>query len=109
MPDFSLPKLEEKIQKFWEANNVLERSLAFRKGKKKFVFYEGPPTANGLPHIGHFLTRAFKDFFVRYKTMRGFFVPRQAGWDTHGLPVEIELEKELGLKNKKEIEKYGIA
>ena len=110
---FNLTKVEEKIQKFWEANSILEKSLALRRvqGKKtkKFVFYEGPPTANGLPHIGHFLTRAFKDLFIRYKTMRGFFVPRRAGWDTHGLPVEIEVEKELGLKNKKEIEKYGIA
>ena len=107
--NFNLTKIEGKIQKFWEANNILNKSLESRKGKKKFVFYEGPPTANGLPHIGHFLTRAFKDLFVRYKTMRGFFVPRKAGWDTHGLPVEIEVEKELGLKNKKEIEKYGIA
>ncbi|MBI2003402.1 MAG: class I tRNA ligase family protein [Parcubacteria group bacterium] len=109
MPDFSLTKIEEKIQKFWEANAVSEKILSRNKGKKKFVFYEGPPTANGLPHIGHFLTRAFKDLFVRYKTMRGFFVPRRAGWDTHGLPVEIEVEKKLGLKNKKEIEEYGIA
>ncbi len=109
MPNFNLTKIEEKIQKFWEDNNVPEKILAFREEAKKFIFYEGPPTANGLPHIGHFLTRAFKDLFVRYKTMQGFFVPRRAGWDTHGLPVEIEVEKKLGLKNKKEIEKYGIA
>ncbi len=109
MPEFNLTKIEEKVQKFWQTNNVLKKSLALRQGKKKFVFYEGPPTANGLPHIGHFLTRAFKDLFIRYKAMRGFFVPRRAGWDTHGLPVEIEVEKELGLKSKKEIEKYGIA
>ena len=109
MPEFNLTKIEEKIQKFWGANNVLEKSLKSRKGKKNFIFYEGPPTANGLPHIGHFLTRAFKDLFVRYKTMQGFFVPRRAGWDTHGLPVEIEVEKSLGLKSKKEIEEYGIA
>ena len=106
---FNLTKIEEKIQKLWEANDILEKSLAFRRGRKKFVFYEGPPTANGLPHIGHFLIRAFKDLFVRYKTMAGFFVVRKAGWDTHGLPVEIEVEKELGLKNKKEVKKYGIA
>ena len=88
----------------------MEKNLALRQAQgKKFIFYEGPPTANGLPHIGHFLTRAFKDLFIRYKTMRGFFVPRRAGWDTHGLPIEIEIEKELGLKSKKEIEKYGIA
>ncbi|TSC90309.1 MAG: isoleucyl-tRNA synthetase [Parcubacteria group bacterium Gr01-1014_2] len=107
--EFNLTKIEEKIQKFWEASNIPEKILGLRKGKRKFVFYEGPPTANGLPHIGHFLTRAFKDLFIRYKTMQGFFVPRRAGWDTHGLPVEIEVEKELGLKSKKEIEKYGIA
>ena len=109
MSEFNLTKIEEKIQKFWEVNNILNKSLESRKGKKRFVFYEGPPTANGLPHIGHFLTRAFKDLFVRYKTMQGFFVPRKAGWDTHGLPVEIEVEKELGFKNKKDIENYGIA
>ncbi len=109
MPDFNLTKIEEKIQKSWEANNIPEKILDFRKDKKKFVFFEGPPTANGMPHLGHFETRAFKDLFVRYKTMAGFNVGRKAGWDTHGLPVEIEVEKELGLKNKKEIEKYGIA
>jgi isoleucyl-tRNA synthetase len=105
----NLIKIEEKIQKFWEANNILKKILNFRKGAKKFIFYEGPPTANGMPHFGHLETRAFKDIFIRYKTMRGFFVPRKAGWDTHGLPVEIEVEKNLGLKSKKEIEKYGIA
>ena len=113
MSDFNLTRIEEKIQKFWEANNVLNKSLALRQAQgkkaKKFIFYEGPPTANGLPHIGHFLTRAFKDLFVRYKTMQGFSVNRKAGWDTHGLPVEIEVEKELGFKNKKDIENYGIA
>lgn len=100
---------EQKILDFWEQNDVFERSLESRKKGKKFVFFEGPPTANGLPHIGHFLTRIYKDLYGRYKTMRGFYVLRKAGWDTHGLPVEIEIEKELGIKNKKDIENYGIA
>ncbi len=106
---FNLPKAEEKILEFWKTNRIFEKSLQLRKNKKKFVFFEGPPTANGKPHIGHFLTRAFKDVILRYKTMRGYYVPRRAGWDTHGLPVEIEVEKQLGLKSKKEIEEYGIA
>ena len=106
---FDLKKLEQNILKFWKENKIFERSLENRKKAKRFVFWEGPPTANGLPHIGHFLTRVYKDVYGRYKTMRGFFVLRKAGWDTHGLPVEIEVEKELGFKNKKDIEKYGIA
>lgn len=109
MPDLDLNKIEEKILKFWRVNKIFKKSLANRKGKKKFIFYEGPPTANGPPHIGHFETRAFKDLFLRYKTMRGFYAGRRAGWDTHGLPVEIEVEKELGIKSKPEIEKFGIA
>ncbi|MDP2705760.1 MAG: class I tRNA ligase family protein, partial [bacterium] len=83
--------------------------MAKNKGKKPFVFYEGPPTANGRPHLGHVIARVFKDIIPRYKTMNGYFVPRQAGWDTQGLPVEIEVEKKLGFKSKKDIEKYGIA
>lgn len=106
---FNLPSEEEKILKFWEENQVFAKSLAQNRRKKPFVFYEGPPTANNLPHIGHSLTRAFKDAVLRYKTMRGFYVARRAGWDTHGLPVEIEVEKKLGLKSKRDIEKYGIA
>ena len=101
---------EKEILEFWEKNKVFEKSVAQRKNKKHFVFYEGPPTANNVPHIGHFGgTRVFKDVVLRYKTMRGYFVPRRAGWDTHGLPVEVEVEKALGLKNKKDIEKYGVA
>ncbi|KKS12749.1 MAG: Isoleucine-tRNA ligase, partial [Candidatus Yanofskybacteria bacterium GW2011_GWA1_41_6] len=88
---------------------IFEKSLELRRKGKRFVFWEGPPTANGKPHIGHFLTRLPKDLYGRYKTMRGFFVLRKAGWDTHGLPVEIEIEKELGFSNKKQIEEYGIA
>ncbi|MFA6354570.1 MAG: class I tRNA ligase family protein [Candidatus Paceibacterota bacterium] len=106
--DFSLAKAEEKVLEFWKKNKIFEKSLEKNKGKKKFTFYEGPPTANGRPGIHHVLARSFKDIILRYKTMRGFYVPRRSGWDTHGLPVEIEVEKKLGLKSKKEIEEYGI-
>ncbi len=106
---FDLPKLEEKILKFWKDRKIFERTLKNRAHARRFVFFEGPPTANGMPGMHHFMGRVFKDLFIRYKTMRGYLVERKAGWDTHGLPVEIEVEKELGLKNKKEIEKYGIA
>lgn len=113
MSDFDFKKTESKILKFWEQNQIFKKSLEQRRSgnrrAKSFVFFEGPPTANGLPHIGHFLTRIYKDLYGRYKTMRGFFVLRRAGWDTHGLPVEIEVEKQLGFTNKKDIEKYGIA
>lgn len=101
-------KKEEKILDFWKHNNIFEKSLELRQKAKRFVFFEGPPTANGRPGIHHFLGRSFKDLFCRYKTMRGFYVLRKAGWDTHGLPVELEIEKELGFKNKKEIENYGV-
>ena len=100
---------ESRVRKFWEDHTIFEKSLELRRKGKRFVFWEGPPTANGLPHIGHFLTRLPKDLYGRYKTMRGFFVLRKGGWDTHGLPVEIEVEKELGFNNKKQIEEYGIA
>ncbi len=106
---FSLPEVEEKVLKFWKENGIFEKSLKKNKAKKKFVFYEGPPTANGRPGIHHVLSRSFKDIVLRYRTMAGFSVPRRAGWDTHGLPVEIEVEKKLGLRSKKEIEEYGIA
>ena len=113
---FSLPEVEEKVFSFWNENKIFEKSLlknkpkAGAKGKgKKFVFYEGPPTANGRPGIHHVLARSFKDIIPRYKTMQGYYVPRKGGWDTHGLPVELEVEKSLGLKSKKEIELYGIA
>ena len=103
-----LPKREEGVLKFWEDHDTFQKTLLKTKGGKPFVFYEGPPTANGSPGIHHFEARAFKDCIPRYKTMRGFYVERKAGWDTHGLPVEIQVEKELGLKSKKEIEQYGI-
>lgn len=99
--DFSA--LEEEVLKFWKESDIFSRSLENRKGKERFVFYEGPPTANGKPHLGHVLQRSLKDLFVRYKTMQGFLVERRAGWDTHGLPVELEIEKELGLKGKTDI------
>ncbi len=100
---------EEKVLQFWKENKIFEKSLEKPSPKGEFVFYEGPPTANGKPGIHHLESRAFKDAIPRYKTMQGFRVPRKAGWDTHGLPVEIESEKKLGLKSKKEIEEYGVA
>ena len=105
----NFPELEKRILNFWRQNKIFEKSSSLRKKAKDFVFYEGPPTANGKPGIHHVLSRAYKDIICRYKTMRGFRVLRKAGWDTHGLPVELEVEKKLGLKNKKDIEKYGIA
>lgn len=104
----SFSQEENKIIKFWEENKIFEKSIEQRKNAPDFVFYEGPPTANGKPGIHHVLARVFKDIICRYKTMKGFRVLRRAGWDTHGLPVELEIEKKLGLKAKKEIEKYGI-
>jgi isoleucyl-tRNA synthetase len=100
---------EEKVLKFWKENKVFEKALEKNSPKGDFVFYEGPPTANGKPGIHHLEARAFKDAIPRYKTMKGFHVARKAGWDTHGLPVEIETEKKLGLKSKREIEEYGVA
>ncbi|MEZ6138330.1 MAG: isoleucine--tRNA ligase [Pirellulaceae bacterium] len=102
------PKQEESILQFWKENDIYARSLAQRSDAEAFVFYEGPPTANGMPHPGHCLTRAIKDVFPRYKTMRGYRCERKAGWDTHGLPVEVEVCKELGIHGKDEIEEYGI-
>ena len=102
------PKIEQEIIRFWEENKIFEKSLELRKNGRRFVFLEGPPTANGMPHPGHVLTRTAKDVILRYKTMNGYYVERKAGWDTHGLPVEIEVEKQLGLSNKQEVEKYGI-
>jgi len=103
------PPLEEAILRFWQENDVFRQSLERRRGGPAYVFYEGPPTANGLPHIGHALTRVFKDLFPRYKTMQGYYCLRKGGWDTHGLPVEIEVEKELGFTQKQAIEEYGVA
>lgn len=105
----SFPQIEERILRRWKELGVFEESLKRREGADRFVFYEGPPTANGRPGSHHVLSRVFKDIFPRYKTMQGFKVDRKAGWDCHGLPVELEIEKELGLSNKHEIENYGIA
>jgi isoleucyl-tRNA synthetase len=102
------PLLESEILRFWKDRRIYEQSLDRRAGRPRFVFYEGPPTANGLPHPAHCLTRAIKDLFPRYRTMRGFLCERKAGWDTHGLPVEVEVCKELGIHSKDEIEAYGI-
>ena len=104
----SFPALEAEILRFWKEGQIYEKSLLQRAGRPRFVFYEGPPTANGLPHPGHCLTRAIKDLFPRYSTMRGFLCERKAGWDTHGLPVEVEVCKELGIHSKEEIEAYGV-
>jgi len=100
---------EERVLKFWKENSIFEKSLEKKAPKGDFIFYEGPPTANGKPGIHHLEARAFKDAIPRYKTMRGYYVRRKAGWDTHGLPVELEVEKELGLKSKKDIEAFGVA
>lgn len=99
---------EKQIEKFWRENKIFEKTLDLRKGGESFVFYDGPPTANGKPHIGHVLTRAIKDIIPRYRTMKGCDVPRKAGWDTHGLPVELEVEKLLELDGKEQIEEYGL-
>ncbi len=104
----NFPKLEEGILRFWADQKVYAKSLERRKNAERFVFYEGPPTANGMPHPGHCLTRAIKDLFPRYRTMRGQLCERKAGWDTHGLPVEVEVCKELGIHSKEDIEKYGV-
>ena len=99
---------EKEVLAFWKENEIFEKSVALNEGKECFNFYDGPPTANGKPHIGHILTRVMKDIIPRYKTMKGYHVRRKAGWDTHGLPVELEVEKLLGIDGKQEIEKYGI-
>ncbi|MHB8169194.1 MAG: isoleucine--tRNA ligase [Thermoleophilia bacterium] len=108
-PRVSFPRLEEEILSFWKENRIFEKSMELRQGRDEFVFYEGPPTANGKPGSHHVLSRIFKDIFPRYKTMCGYHVPRKAGWDTHGLPVELEVEKQLGISGKRDIEKVGIA
>ncbi len=104
----SYPKIEEEILKFWQENNIFEKSISTRDENKYFTFYEGPPTANGKPGIHHVMARTLKDLVCRYKTLKGFRVERKAGWDTHGLPVEIEVEKLLGIKHKSEVVEYGI-
>ena len=99
---------EKKLEEFWKENHIFEKSMENRKEGETYTFYDGPPTANGKPHIGHVLTRVIKDMIPRYRTMKGYMVPRKAGWDTHGLPVELEVEKKLGLDGKEQIEEYGM-
>ena len=104
----NFPQVEEEILNLWKSSNIFERSIEARKGAQRFVLYEGPPTANGSPGIHHVLSRVFKDIIPRYKVMKGYYAPRIAGWDTHGLPVELEVEKELGFSGKAQIEEYGV-
>ena len=99
---------DKKVEEFWKENHIFEKSMENRKEGETYTFYDGPPTANGKPHIGHVLTRVIKDMIPRYRTMKGYMVPRKAGWDTHGLPVELEVEKKLGLDGKEQIEEYGM-
>ena len=106
--DMNCVEREKQVEKFWEDNQIFEKSMKVREGNPSYVFYDGPPTANGKPHIGHVETRVIKDMIPRYRTMKGYQVPRKAGWDTHGLPVELEVEKKLGLDGKDQIEKYGV-
>ena len=99
---------EKAVELFWKEEGIFEKSIEARKQGKTYTFYDGPPTANGKPHIGHVLTRVIKDMIPRYRTMKGYMVPRKAGWDTHGLPVEIEVETLLGINGKDQIEAYGL-
>src|ERR1700730_13523999 len=108
LPELDFPKEENEILRFWKERRIFEKTLTKPAPTGTLFFYEGPPTANGLPHNGHVLTRVITDLFPRYKTMRGWSVPRKAGWDTHGLPVEVEVEKELRIHGKAAIEEYGV-
>lgn len=107
-PKLDVPSMEDNVLKMWKKQDIFKKTIEQRQGKPEYVFYEGPPTANGRPGVHHVLARAFKDMFPRYKIMRGYHVSRRGGWDTHGLPVEIEVEKQLGFTNKQQIEEYGI-
>ncbi|MCK6566289.1 MAG: isoleucine--tRNA ligase [Anaerolineales bacterium] len=107
-PKLDVPSMEDNVLKFWKKHEIFKKTDEQRQGRPEYVFYEGPPTANGRPGVHHVLARAFKDMFPRYKIMRGFHISRRGGWDTHGLPVEIEVEKQLGFTNKQQIEEYGI-
>ncbi|MEZ4340152.1 MAG: isoleucine--tRNA ligase [Sandaracinaceae bacterium] len=107
-PRVDFPALEEELLAYWREARIFEKSVELAEGRPRFVFYEGPPTANGMPHPGHALTRVMKDVVLRYKTMTGHYVPRRAGWDTHGLPVEVEVEKDLGISGRPAIEEYGV-
>ena len=100
--------MEREVAKTWKEKNVIQKNFDLNKGKRYFTFYDGPPTANGMPHAGHIITRVMKDIIPRYKVMKGYRVIRKAGWDTHGLPVELEIEKKLGISGKEQIEEYGV-
>lgn len=106
--DLKFVEREKEVEEFWEKEHIFEKSIKMREGCRPYVFYDGPPTANGKPHIGHVETRVIKDMIPRYRAMKGYMVPRKAGWDTHGLPVELEVEKKLGLDGKEQIEQYGL-
>src|SRR5262245_42494582 len=108
-PKVRFPELEQRILAFWREADVFRRSLAQREGAPRWTFYEGPPTANGRPGVHHVESRTFKDVYPRYRTMAGHYVPRKGGWDCHGLPVELEVEKEIGTTGKRDIEAFGIA
>ena len=105
---FDLSNVNKEVLKKWKDGDIFHKSLETREGHPTFVFYEGPPSANGMPGIHHVIARSIKDIFCRYKTMKGYLVNRKAGWDTHGLPVELEVEKMLGLDGKEQIEEYGM-
>ena len=107
-PNLNFVDREKEVLRFWQENDIFEKSINSRPEAKTYMFYDGPPTANGKPHIGHVETRVIKDMIPRYRAMKGYQVPRKAGWDTHGLPVELEVEKLLGLDGKEQIETYGL-
>src|SRR5439155_1700883 len=108
-PKADFPALEQEVLEFWRREDIFAKSLALREGAPEWVFYEGPPTANGKPGLHHVEARVFKDIYPRFRTMTGFSVPRKAGWDCHGIPVELEVEKKIGTKNKRDIEAFGVA
>ena len=104
----SFVQMEKDVMNLWNERDVIKKSFDLNEGKEYFTFYDGPPTANGKPHVGHILTRVMKDIIPRYKVMKGYNVLRKAGWDTHGLPVELEIEKKLGISGKPQIEEHGV-
>ena len=107
LPENGFVGMEQKLAKTWKEKDIIKKNLNMNKGARYFTFYDGPPTANGMPHVGHIETRVMKDIIPRYKVMKGYYVPRKAGWDTQGLPVELEIEKKLGISGKQQIEEYG--
>ena len=108
LPENGFVGMEQNVAKLWKEKGIVKKNLDKNKGQRYFNFYDGPPTANGMPHVGHIETRVMKDIIPRYKVMKGYYVPRKAGWDTHGLPVELEIEKKLGISGKEQIEEYGV-